>query len=108
MYDKDRDWYISSMKKSFILSALLVIKDMLIANPSKEPTRKEFDEKRRKLSELKGDFWEEFEDLPWEKVRQTSKAMWRKYKKDLDKDDLTKFNKYVSLARSYWKFHFTG
>ena len=102
-YDKDRDWFISTIKKSTILSILLVIKDILITKSEKEPTRKEYISKRDKLMSLNQNFGEELLDLPWERVRNVTKAMWRKFKKNKEEDNMEKFNNFVELARGLWK-----
>ena len=102
-YDKDRDWFISTIKKSTILSILLIIKDILITKSEKEPTRKEYTTKRDKLMSLNQNFGEELVDLPWKRVRNVTKGMWRKYKKIKEEDNLEKFYNFVELARGLWK-----
>ena len=102
-YDKDRDWFISTIKKSTILSILLIIKDILITKSEKEPTRKEYLSKRDKLMSLNQNFGEELLDLPLERVRNVTKAMWHKLKKNKEEDNMEKFNNFVELARGLWK-----
>ena len=102
-YDKDRDRFISTIKKSTILSILLIIKDILITKSEKEPTRKEYISKRDKLMSLNQNFGEELLDLPLERVRNVTKAMWHKLKKKKEEDNMEKFNNFVELARGLWK-----
>ena len=100
------DWFISAQSKSTILNILFIIKDILAAKPDKEPTRSEFNEKLEMLREINSNFPLELDDWEWPKIRNITKAMWCKYKKEKENDKLKKYNNFVQLARSYWKLQF--
>lgn len=88
------------------MSVLYIIKDILGIHSDKEIARKEFDESFKSLKSLNPNFAEMLNEMNWTNIRYITKAMWRKYNNDRKKGDLTKYNKFVDLARAYWKMQY--
>lgn len=86
-----------------MLSILMVIKDILETNPTKEISRKEFFKNLNQPMEINPNFGEDLSEMEWETIRNTKKAMWRKYCKNKEEEDSKKYNNFVKLARAYWK-----
>ena len=97
-YDRKRDWYVSSLKKSTIFKILFVIKDLL--GYKSEPAKGEFYNKVDELRAIKENFVEELGELGWERIRGVTKAMWRKRKTNVKEDNMHKFEGYKELAKS--------
>ena len=53
--------------------------------------------------EINPNFGEDLSEMEWKTIRNTKKAMWRKYCKNKEEEDLKKYNNFVKLARAYWK-----
>ena len=105
-YNKKLDWYISAQPKTVILDVLFIIKDMLTTNSEAEPTRKGFYEKLETLRDMNPDFRNDLEQWDWKNIRYIIKAMWRKYRNNVAKKNLKKFENFVELARMHWKMQF--
>ena len=84
---------------------LYIIKDILGIHSDKEIARKEFDESFKSLKSLNPNFAEMLNEMNRTNIHYITKAMWRKYN-DRKKGDLTKYNKFVDLARAYWKMQY--
>ena len=82
---------------------LYIIKYILGIHSEKEIAKKEFDESLKSLKSINPNFAAMLKDMNWTNIRYITKAMWRKYNNDRKKGDLSKYNKYVDLARAYWK-----
>lgn len=100
-FNRHHDWYIptSDTKKSLILYA---VKDIFSDNYKKEPTRSAIKTEIFELSDVNPHFTKGTEKLHWNKLRGFTKAIWCKFKKDKDSDNLEKYNSYVRLANKLW------
>lgn len=79
---------------------------MLTTNSEAEPTRKGFYEKLETLRDMNPDFRNDLEQWDWKNIRYIIKAMWRKYRNNVAKKNLKKFENFVELARMHWKMQF--
>ena len=52
------------------------------------------------------DFRNDLEQWDWKNIRYIIKAMWRKYRNNVAKKNLKKFENFVELARMHWKMQF--
>ena len=102
-YDRELDWYISNLPKSTVLAILYIIKDLLAANPLKEPTKAEFYSSKADISKRCEKFVKGLNDLSWERIRGVTKSMFRKHKGNFQKSNLQKYNNFKDLAISYYE-----
>lgn len=107
-FDHKLDWYVPRLplSKTFILTILYIIRDLLISNPNKEPTKTEIQQQQARYGEVCPSFIEPLEDKDFEDIRKITKAMWRKFKVDFKAQNLSKFESYVRLSKELWRKHF--